>query len=64
MGASQDLVYEGTRRMLVNAVYWALGLEGRIPARSNVDLVGDYRPTPFRFRKSEEWKPGLKPSQL
>ena len=48
-GASQDLAYEGTRRMLVNAVYWALGLEAKIPERSNVDLVGEYKPTPFGF---------------
>jgi type 1 glutamine amidotransferase len=27
MGASQDLQSEGTRRMLVNACYWVLGLE-------------------------------------
>jgi type 1 glutamine amidotransferase len=64
MGASQDFAYEGTRRMLVNATYWALGMEGRIPARSHVDLVGAYNPTPFRFKKNEEWKPGIKPSQL
>ncbi len=63
MGASQDFAYEGTRRMLVNGVYWALGLEGKIPARSNVDLVGDFKPSPFRFKKSEEWKPGRKPSE-
>lgn len=64
MGASQDLTYEGTRRMIVNAVYWALGMEKAIPERSNVDLVGEYRPTPFRFKKSEEWKPGVKPAEL
>jgi hypothetical protein len=64
MGASQDFAYEGTRRMLVNAAYWALGLEARIPKRSNVDLVGEFKPTPFRFKKSEEWKPGVRPSQL
>lgn len=64
MGASQDLAHEGTRRMLVNAVYWALGLESRIPRRSNVDLVGEYRPTPFRFKKPADWKPGVRPADL
>lgn len=64
MGASQDLSYEGTRRMLVNAVYWALGMEGQIAARSDVAFVGDYKPTPFRFKKSEDWKPGVKPADL
>ena len=48
MGASQDLLYEGTRRMLVNACYWAVGLEAKIPGRSNVELVGTYEPRQFR----------------
>ena len=64
MGASQDLAYEGTRRMLVNAVYWAAGLESKISKSSNVDLVGEFKPTPFRFRNSEDWKPGVKPGAL
>ena len=41
MGASQDLQSEGLRRLLVNAAYWAVGLESQIPPQSNVDLVGD-----------------------
>ncbi|MBI2826602.1 MAG: ThuA domain-containing protein [Planctomycetia bacterium] len=49
MGASQDLASEGLRRLLVNACYWALGLEAEIPPKANVDLVGAYRPTPFGF---------------
>jgi hypothetical protein len=48
MGASQDLESEGLRRLLVNACYWAVGLEDRIPAKANVDIVGEYRPHPFR----------------
>ena len=32
MGASQDLQSEGLRRLLVNACYWALGMEDGIPA--------------------------------
>lgn len=56
MGASQDFANEGLRRMIVNACYWAVGLEDRIPEKSNVDLVGEYRPTPFRFKRPEEWK--------
>lgn len=49
MGASQDLLTEGTRRMLVNACYWAVGLEDKIPEKSDVALVGDYAPSPFKF---------------
>jgi type 1 glutamine amidotransferase len=61
MGASQDLAFEGTRRMIVNASLWAIGLEEQIPAKTNVDLVGDYKPTPFRFGGH---KKGVKPADL
>jgi hypothetical protein len=64
MGASQDFAHEATRRMIVNACYWTLGLENKLPDKSNVDLVGDFKPTPFRFKKNEEWKPGVKPAEL
>jgi hypothetical protein len=47
MGASQDLSSEGLRRLLVNAAYWALGMEDQIPAKSDVAVVGTYEPTPF-----------------
>ncbi len=58
MGAAQDLQSEGLRRLLVNACYWCVGLEDKIPARSNVELVGEYRATPFGFGKFVK---GLKP---
>lgn len=61
MGASQDLLSEGTRRMLVNACYWALGLEDQIPAKTNVELVGDYKPLPFKFGGFAK---GIKPADL
>jgi hypothetical protein len=49
MGASQDFASEGLRRLLVNATYWALGMEERIGPASKVELVGDYQPTQYRF---------------
>lgn len=49
MGAATDLESEGVRRMLVNAAYWALGMEDQIPEKSDVRLVGDYKPTKFGF---------------
>jgi type 1 glutamine amidotransferase len=58
MGASQDLLNEAVRRMLVNACYWALGMEGRIGAGSDVRLVGEYRPTAFGFGG---FKKGVRP---
>jgi type 1 glutamine amidotransferase len=60
LGASQDLVSEGTRRMLVNAAYWAAGMEDKIAAKSNVALVGEYKPSPFR---GGGYKKGVKPSE-
>lgn len=61
MGASRDLLSEGLRRLLVNASYWALDLEDQIPERSDVDLVGDYAPTPFGFGKATK---GVRPADL
>jgi hypothetical protein len=61
MGAATDLAAEGTRRLLVNAVYWALGLEDRISDQACVDLVGRFEPTPFGFKGARK---GLKPGDL
>ena len=59
MGASTDVASEGLRRLLVNAAYWCVGLEDKIPARANVALIGAYLPTPMGFAKHIK---GLKPS--
>jgi len=61
MGAAVDLENEGLRRLLVNASYWAVGLQERIPAQANVDYVGEYKPGWFGFGK---FKPGLRPEDL
>jgi hypothetical protein len=61
MGASQDLQSEGLRRLLVNACYWALGRDDAIPAKSDVRLVGEYNPRPFKFNGAAK---GLRPSDL
>jgi hypothetical protein len=58
-GSAVDFQNEDSRRLMVNACYWALGLEEKIPARANVDFVGAYEPTYFGFGK---FKPGLRPS--
>lgn len=39
IGAAQDMESEDLRRLHVNCIYWALGLESRIPAKANVDYV-------------------------
>lgn len=59
IGAAPDLESEGLRRLLVNACYWGMGLESRIPAKGNVEYVGEFKPTFFGFGK---FKKGVKPS--
>ncbi|HSU65750.1 MAG TPA: ThuA domain-containing protein [Tepidisphaeraceae bacterium] len=44
-GGSGDLVNDGFRRMLVNACFWATGLEASIKPDLDIELVGPYRPT-------------------
>lgn len=61
IGSAVDFESEGLRRLMVNAVYWGVGLEKRIPARGNVDYVGEYQPTYFGFKK---FKRGVKPSDF
>ncbi|MCW5964850.1 MAG: ThuA domain-containing protein [Bryobacterales bacterium] len=61
MGAATDLESEGMRRLLVNGVYWALGMEKRIPAKADVRLVGEFLPTEFGFKK---YVPGRKPADF
>jgi hypothetical protein len=46
-GASEDILNEGYRRMLVNATFWALGMETAIKPDLNVGLVGPYQPSTF-----------------
>jgi hypothetical protein len=59
MGSSTDLRDESLRRLLVNSVYWGLGME--VPAKADVRLVGVFQPTaygPNGFRR------GVKPVDL
>ena len=58
MGHAGDLKSAGFRRLVVNACYWALGMEDRIPAAANVDQVGEYDPVPIGFAAH---KRGLRP---
>ena len=48
LGAATDLQSEGLRRMVVNSVYWGLGLE--IPKAANVDYVDPFHPTMYGFK--------------
>ncbi len=61
MGSSQDLESEGYRRLLVNASYWCLGMEEKIPENAKVDLVGAFKPSRFGFGG---FRKGVKPEEL
>lgn len=59
MGSAADLLNPAFRRLMVNACYWAVGLEKRIDPRSHVELVGEYEPLPFKFDGAAK---GVKPN--
>jgi type 1 glutamine amidotransferase len=61
IGAAVDGKCEDLRRVFINACYWGLGLEDQIPAKNNVDIVGEYHPSYFGFGKHVK---GVKPSDL
>ncbi len=54
MGHAGDFKNEGFRRLVVNACYWALGLEKKISPRASVEFMESYEPTAIGLRK----KPG------
>jgi type 1 glutamine amidotransferase len=55
-GAATDLANEDLRRLIVNAVYWATGLD--VPAKAKVDTVGAYEPLMYGFNA---FRKGVKP---
>lgn len=60
-GASGDLVNDGFRRMLVNACFWAAGLESAIKPDLDISIVGPYRPT---WMGTVKRAPSVKPEDL
>ncbi len=61
LGTSQGFTRAGTRRLLVNACYWAVGLDSEIRPDSSVDIVGKYTPSRFGFAAHLK---GVKPGDL
>jgi hypothetical protein len=61
MGSADDLLNEAFRRLLVNAAFWAVGLESKIPSQADVRIVGTYHPRSFL---DENYTKGVHPSDL
>ena len=59
MGHAGDFRDEDFRRLFVNACFWSLEMEGRIPTRADVEIVGEYDPHPIGFGG---YKKGLTPA--
>ena len=55
MASASDLVDESLRRLLVNGVYWGLGLE--VPANADVTPLVEWKPSKYSFNM---FHPGLK----
>lgn len=64
MGSATDLESEGLRRIVVNGVYWGLGLE--VPAKADVAYVDEYDPSFYGFDgfrkglRASDFEPGRK----
>jgi hypothetical protein len=61
-GASEDLLSEGGRRFLVNAMLWSIGLEGKITADLDVSIPGKFSPSPYS--SGAFYRTGVKPADL
>ena len=60
-GASEDILNEDFRRMLINAHLWCLGMEDAIRADAPIDFVGPYNPSTFNF---DGYRRGVKPADI
>ncbi|HEY7500549.1 MAG TPA: hypothetical protein VH740_18650 [Vicinamibacterales bacterium] len=59
MGSATDLENESLRRLVVNGVYWGLGLD--VPERADVNYVDEYRPSFYGF---DGFRKGLRASDF
>jgi hypothetical protein len=59
MGSATDLENEGLRRLVVNGVYWGLGLD--VPVKADVAYVDEYQPSFYGF---DGFRKGLRASDF
>lgn len=48
-GASEDILDDNYRRLLINGILWAAGMEKEIKPDLNISFVGPYQPNTFAF---------------
>jgi type 1 glutamine amidotransferase len=60
-GASEDFLDPAYRRLVLNGIFWAAGLEERIRPDLAIDFIGPYRPGAFKFEGEVK---GVKPGEL
>jgi type 1 glutamine amidotransferase len=60
-GASEDILNEGFRRMLINAHFWCLGMDDSIKPDNDIEFVGPYQPVTYSFGG---YVKGVKPADL
>lgn len=60
-GASEDILDDDFRRMLINATFWTLGMEDQIKPDLDIAFVGPYQPVTFSFGGHRK---GVKPEEL
>jgi hypothetical protein len=59
IGSATDFADEGVRRLIVNGVYWGLGLA--VPAKADVTIVDPYEPSFYGF---DAFRKGLRPADF
>jgi hypothetical protein len=60
-GASQDILDDDYRRLIVNGMLWSAGLDAVIQPDLNIAFVGPYKPNSFSFGGNAR---NVKPSDL
>jgi type 1 glutamine amidotransferase len=60
-GASQDILDENYRRLLINGIFWAAGIESAIQSDLDIGFVGPFQPS--RFSNAGHVK-GVRPADL
>jgi type 1 glutamine amidotransferase len=53
MGSGDDFESAGLRRLIINAAYWCMGMEGAISPTSSVEYVDRYKPLASGFNYQE-----------